>query len=104
MISKSELIHMLWGLTLADDYWSERNIQALKTDGQIVEKSEQIHARKIGMTFNQIKTELITLQELHKYDIPAVILGEPIPASLRSSKITELIEICRQHSEQISNA
>ena len=103
MISKSELIHLLWGLTRADDYWNERNIQALKTDGQIVEKAEQEHAKKIGWAFNYIKTELIELRELHTHDIPAIVLGAPIPDSLRTSKVAELIEECRKHAEHISN-
>ena len=103
MISKSELLHMLWGITRADDYWCERNIQIISSGEKIVSDSEQEFARKIGMTFNQIKSELIKLQELNSHDVPAIVLGDAIPESLRNTRIHDLIERCRQSAQHISN-
>lgn len=94
---------MLWGITRVNDYWCERNSQILARGEKIVSDAEQEYARKIGMRFNDIKSELVKLQELNNYDIPAIVLGDQIPASLQNTKIADLIERCRQSAQHISN-
>lgn len=104
MISKLELVQMIWGIVCHDKYWTELNTQMLNSGEVLVEKSEQEFARKIAWLLSEIRPELVLSGEPTRLDIPALVLGGSLPKELGSEKITEKIEACRQYAKRLSNA
>lgn len=101
MISKKELIQMLWGIASHDNYWLDRNTEILSGGDEVVKKSEQSHARAIGNTFVYIISELRKLNISTDCDIPSFVLGECLPENLR--EIESAIQLCREQANLLSN-
>ena len=104
MISKPELINMLWGLAAHDQYWEKLNLDIINSGGKIVLNSEQHIARKIGMRFLYIRSELIESKTTIELNVPSVVLEGVVPDLISGTKIEEYLNFCIENAKVLSNS
>ncbi|MGX5172445.1 hypothetical protein ACUR5C_00290 [Aliikangiella sp. IMCC44653] len=103
ILTKNELINMLWGLSSHDKEVEKWNLDFVSNGGLVCLKEEQKKVAAIGMLLNEIARYLAKHNPLRSLDIASALIENSLPTQLKNTECEELINRARELLATVSN-